>query len=560
MPSPITQGDSFAFFLGDGASTTFPLGYDYLDAAHINVLVNGSAQANPDDFTVIGTDVVFDTAPANATDVRLIRTTDRDYDARLVDFRAFGSITEDEMDLNQKQIWFLIQEAMETDDSGNANPNAEYISWDSIQSRWTALRGGVNQKIGDLADPSTGDEAATKDYVDSIAEWGIAGVPQAWSFNTVIGQSSYVMTDGYLLDPNYLIVSINGVIQVPLVDFTVSQGNPSSTLILTTAPTVDDQIISVLNFGKTRFINITTLGPNTVASENIQPGAVDTSDLADDSVTENKLADDAVTADKIAALAVSAAKIADDAVNFDKLNSVLFDTAPGGGVDHVMKIVESTGALIHEPMVATDISDIVAWLATQPVSGLGPATAYVDMGGEQIKNLATPTLSTDAATKDYVDSAGSTGTKTDLLASYTLGSATQTWTLFTSPPAWFTDSTYLYYEFVCNNWLWPGGGSDKVLLRFYQSGGWREDYFLQGQLQTVADFPTVWSCFISNPRSGAVKPVISSTGGQSNVAIWDRIGWTPVLYGEADGVSIRVEGASSIPIGATFQVYGRRAF
>jgi len=53
-----------------------------------------------------------------------------------------------------------------------------------------------------------------------------------------------------------------------------------------------------------------------------------------------------------------------------------------------------------------------------PLSGFGAATGNVDLGNNKIVNLATPTASTDAATKAYVDSAPTGGTVTTKTANY----------------------------------------------------------------------------------------------------------------------------------------------
>ena len=555
MPTPINQGDSFAFFIGDGSTTTFPLGFEYLDVDHVKVLLEGTLLDNPDNYSVVGQNVVFVVAPVNDADVRLVRVTNRDYDARLVDFRSYGNITEDEMDLNQKQIWFLIQEAMETDDSGNVNPNAEYISWDAIRERWTAARGGLDRRIGDVDHPQADDDVATKLYVDSIAEWGIAGVPQGWTFTTTALGTTYTLTNGPLINAAYLIVAIDGVLQVPFVDFTVQQGEPNSTLQLLGTPPAAGLTVNVMNFGKARYINVTEVGPNAVGTEQIQDGAVTTPKLADDSVTSDKILDGAVSSGKLGADAVSGANIADLSVGFEHLRGSAFTVPAGGGVDRVLKIREATGNIVAETVRVADIADWTGGLALRPLSSFAPATGDIDMGLNRIRRVLAPSVSTDAATKGYVDSLGSVGPKIDLLDEITCSSSpmiltTGTWTLFSSPPAWLTSGDYLFLKLVFSNWTIRPGNRTFIFL---DSGtGWQEGYRIDS-LQAPVGSQIVWSCYLSLPTSGATKPAVSSDTG-----IWPETG-AGYAFGLFDGIQIRTDN-TAINVGARCHIYGHRPY
>ncbi|MCB9178965.1 MAG: hypothetical protein H6590_06045 [Flavobacteriales bacterium] len=552
MTTPISLGQSYSFYIGDGSTKTFDLGFPYLDSAHIAAQVDGVNQTNPTDFTITNGSAVFVNAPDLDADVRFLRVTPRAYDARLVDFRAFGAITEDEMDLNQKQIWFLIQEAMETDDSGNVNPGAEYISWDSVRARWSAQRAGDDQRIGNVALPAEGDEAANKDYVDGIAEWGIAGVPQSWVFSTIALTTNYTLTGGPLLDPNYLIVAIDGVLQVPLIDFTVTQGSPNSTLQLLGSPPAAGLTLSVLNFGKTRFVNITDVGPNSVDTDAIQDQAVTTDKLEDAAVTEAKLADGAVTANKLADDAVTGGKLADLSVALSHLKTSGFATAPGGGYDLFLKIREATGTLVSEVLTADDISDWLAALALVRLNQLAAPNGAVNMSSQKLTNLGYPTASGDAASKDYVDTivGGGVGSKIDMLADMSLPTSTALWQLFSTAPSWWSDSTYLFYQFVFMNWY---GVSGKTLWQQRQSGTWRENWYLDGLTAQSLSQPLIWSAILTNPRTGAEKPTVSGFSGK-----WGYVSGAVDAFGPVDGLALRVE-SGALPAGTRCLVYGHRA-
>lgn len=550
MPTMTYSGLSYAFYTGDGSTTTFPLGFSFLDESHVQVYVNGS-QVDASDYSVLNESVVFVTAPAAADDIRLFRETPKDYDARLVNFRSFGSITEDEMDLNQKQIWYLIQEAAETTDSGVINPNAEYLAWDTVQGFWSGKRGLTNKTIGDVADPTLDSEVATKGYVDAVAEWGSAGLPQTWTLTTLPAVSNYTLDDGDRLNEKYLIVSISGVVQIPGIDFTVLPGTPSSTLVFTAIPP-GGQVVNVQNFGKARFLSTLALDDNSVSTEKLQSGAVTSDKLDSQAVTSGKLADGAVTADKIGTSAVTSGKLDTGSVTLEKLATTGFTTAPGGSYNKYLRVAKSTGALETSSLSAADISDLGTELANTPLNTLSPPNNNLNLNSKRITALATPTAATDAANKSYVDAAVgiSNDMKMVLLSDVTLAVANNTWTIINTPaPSWWTDSAYLFYTVAILNWGWPGSG--KCLVKWYQSGAWREDLWFNPAVPS--GFRTPWNLLIHQPRDASTKPMATSNFG---TPAWT--GWQPTLFGPSGGLQLRCEG-NVIPAGARALIYGHKA-
>jgi hypothetical protein len=152
------------------------------------------------------------------------------------------------------------------------------------------------------------------------------------------------------------------------------------------------------------------LASNSVTNAKIADSAVNTAEIADVAVTTAKIADVNVTTGKLADSAVTTAKIADANVTAGKLATDSVETA---------KIVDqavTSAKIANDTIVDADINSAAA-IAQSKISGLttslgeklalagGTMTGAIAMGTNKITGLGTPTDGTDAATKNYVDSA-----------------------------------------------------------------------------------------------------------------------------------------------------------
>jgi hypothetical protein len=532
MATPTYSGLSYTFYNGDGSTTNFGTLFNYIEESHITVTVDGVAQDQGTDYEVLNEAIVFTTAPPSGDEVRIRRVTPRQYSARAVDFKSFGAITETEMDLNQKQVWYLIQEALEEDDGGDINPNAEYLQWDATAGVWTAVRGGSNQRIANVEAPDTGTDAATKAYVDDIAEFGVAGVPQSWEFTGTGSTGDFTLTGGAYLNANYLVVAIEGVVQRPITDFNVIAGSANSTLSFGANFPANGTVISVQNFGKARFLNTLLLSENSVGSFEIKTDGVTAANLADDAVDTAALQDSAVTTAKINDLAVTEGKLADESVTFDKIKETGFITAPGGTFDRYLKVDKDTGAVSVSTALAADLSDWLTELGNVALNQIGVPTGALDLNNQRITNLLTPSVADDAATKDYVDTVvgAGTGSKIDLvytaLASGTSVGVNTAYNLWTGgAPSWY-DSQYLFYTVVITDIRWGGDVSKYVYSEVSTNGSNYSWYYrFRTQRHNTTDHPTTISYKLYLPATSGQK--ISMTADQvgeasvNNISIYD---------------------------------------
>jgi hypothetical protein len=126
------------------------------------------------------------------------------------------------------------------------------------------------------------------------------------------------------------------------------------------------------------FTGTVTLPANTISQ----------SMMGDDSVGTNEIGGLAVTTGKIADLAVTEGKLADGAVTSTK---ILDGTIVNGDINASAAIAQSK------------IADLTTDLAAKLALAGGTMTGAIAMGTNKITGLGTPTDSTDAATKAYVD-------------------------------------------------------------------------------------------------------------------------------------------------------------
>lgn len=538
-------GLSYNFYDGDGVTDTFSIGIDFLENSHLIVSVDDEILNEDNEYAIVGGNVVFDTPPGGGdSNVKIIRQTPASFATRLVDFAEQTYITEEQLELNQKQLFMLIQESKEADDSGTISPGAEYIRYSASRAMWLASRLGVATAIGGVKDPSSNDEVATKKYVDDVQEWGIAGIPQSWQFIGETGVLSYTLTDAANAETEMLIVAIAGSILAPNTDYAVLKGDPHSTLSFITQPTVGETILAI-NIGKARFINSALLDDGSVTGAKLVDETITAGKLADGAVTEAKLASSAVTAGKIASSAVSEDKVAALAITYGKLKKTGFTTTPGGSFDKVLIVDRNTGTLSLDSIASTDIVDWVTALGNTRLNSLAAPNAHLSMGGFKLTTLGTPTADADAATKKYVDDelAAGASSKTVLIFDQVLPTDRSDWDI--SP---WSQAEYVSYRIMLSNFRGGGVASGLTTLSFWQSSGWQLDVVTLGT--SLSPLITSFGFdFVINQPSG-IKPF--AYGG------WPLNNWSYSLsLGSAVlGIRFRTNTATPFIAGTRVQIYG----
>ena len=555
---------SYSTYTGDASTTSFAITFDYLpetvvvSATPAGILVYLDDVKQTSGYSLVGTNIVFGAAPGSGVDIRIVRSTPRGKGDRLVDYEDSTTLTSALLDTSALQLLYIAQEAFEQSSSGGgatptylpysntlaawdaesqkvsrvATPVAGtdavnktyaddgFLPYDTSAGTYDAARSGANKKIDGVEDPQGNQQAATKKYVDDIAEFGVAGVPQSFKFTADGSTNTFTLTDLPYAVAEMLVVGLDGVLQLPGDDYTVTRGAVNSTLNFVSYIPAVDQVINVLNFGRARFIDSALLEDDSIATSMIQDSAVTTAKIADTAVTTAKLGSDAVTTAKIldanvttakiadgdvteaklATDAVTEAKIADDSVDFARLKDTGFIAAANAGATaQVLRVNNGSANLSLGTLSAADITDFNSEVTGNPISAFGAATGTVNMDSNFLTNVPDPTAAQHAATKAYVDASTQSAMKGTLITDTTLASAAGTFTV----EGWFDDSKYLYYEVYCYNFRVSDNGA-AVGLRLKNSGGSYPNSLNSYTVLGMASAQT-------NERNALATPALSNT-------------------------------------------------
>jgi len=102
---------SIVTYTGDGSTSQYIITFDYIDRTHVSATVGGTAAS----FTFINdTTIQFNTAPASAAEVKLVRQTPV---AALVDFTDGSTLFEADLDLAHRQNRLLAEESRDRADN-----------------------------------------------------------------------------------------------------------------------------------------------------------------------------------------------------------------------------------------------------------------------------------------------------------------------------------------------------------------------------------------------------------------------------------------------------------
>ena len=163
------MANSFVRYTGDGTTTTYAIPFSYRSTDDLSATVAG---VNVTAYTLdaAGTNLTFTTAPANNAAIEIRRTTSQN--TKLVDYVSGSVLTENDLDTDSDQAFYMSQEAI--DKAGDV------ISLDNVDFNWDVQ----NKRLKNVADPVDNTDAVNKQFIST-------NIP---NITTVAGISSDVTT------------------------------------------------------------------------------------------------------------------------------------------------------------------------------------------------------------------------------------------------------------------------------------------------------------------------------------------------------------------------------
>lgn len=239
---------SYVLYTNQTGTGPFNFTFPYISTAHIKVEKNGTVLTLNTHYTLSTspTPQITLTSALVATDtLRIYRETPGRSAAPnnqpLVDFTDGSVLTAADLDKNTQQLLYLVQESDDTG-SGALAATLDGLNWDA-----------ESKQIKSVAAPTANTDAVNKQYVDTLALYGVNQTSgQAWD---LVGDG----TDQYILnnptpsaaDPELFIVEVGGVLQHPVTNYTITQGSGNFYLQFT-AVVAASTSIRVRNLGVSR--------------------------------------------------------------------------------------------------------------------------------------------------------------------------------------------------------------------------------------------------------------------------------------------------------------------
>jgi len=143
------MANSYVEFTGNGSTASFAVPFSFIADSHLSATVNGVSTA----ITISSSNAVFGSAPASSSKIRISRNSSQN--TRLVDYTQPSTLTEEDLDTDSLQAFYISQEAVDT--------TADTIRKDLTDLQWDA----DEKRVKDVADPTAAQDAVTKNYLEN---------------------------------------------------------------------------------------------------------------------------------------------------------------------------------------------------------------------------------------------------------------------------------------------------------------------------------------------------------------------------------------------------------
>ena len=146
------MANSFVRYTGDNSTTSYSIPFSYRATGDLTITLAGSA-TTAYSLNAAGTTLTFNTAPASGVAIEIRRTTSQT--TRLTDYASGSVLTENDLDTDSEQAFFMSQEAI--DDAGDV------IKLSNIDFQWDTQ----NKRLKNVADPVDNTDAVNKQFISA---------------------------------------------------------------------------------------------------------------------------------------------------------------------------------------------------------------------------------------------------------------------------------------------------------------------------------------------------------------------------------------------------------
>ena len=182
------MANSFVRYTGDNSTTSYSIPFSYRSTADLTVTLAGSV-TTAFSLNSAGTTLTFNSAPAQDAAIEIRRRTSQT--TKLVDYASGSVLTENDLDTDSDQAFFMSQEAI--DDAGDV------IKVSNTDFQWDAQ----NKRLTNVADPVNAQDLATKNYLENT--WLSASDKTAiTNLGSSISQINLLGTSDVVADMNTL--------------------------------------------------------------------------------------------------------------------------------------------------------------------------------------------------------------------------------------------------------------------------------------------------------------------------------------------------------------------
>jgi hypothetical protein len=382
------MANSFVRYTGNGSTTQYAVSFSYRDQADVTVTINGVA-TTAFTWNSAGTQITFSSPPANLSAIEIRRRTSQT--SRLVDYAAGSVLTENDLDTDSNQAFFMGQEAI--DDAGDV------IKLDAANFQWDVQ----SKRLTNVADPVNNNDGVNKQFISTNLPNinTVAGISS--DVTTVAGISSNVTSvAGNATNINTVATNISNVNTVAAdiakvivvandLNETVSEIETAALDLQETTSEIDTVSNSITNVDAvgTNIANVNTLAPisaNITTVAGISANVTSVAGVSSGVTTLAPISANITTVAGISSNVTTVAGISSDVTSVANNNANV--TTVAGAITNVNNV---GGSITNVNSVAANLSGVNSFAERYRIASSAPSTSndvgdlYFDTSANELK-------------------------------------------------------------------------------------------------------------------------------------------------------------------------------